>query len=116
MSTHDDDTLANQIKKQLDDGLSALDQETMRRLKAARYQALEHYPTSWFRREFPAVGAALASLLIAVIVVTRWPDTPLDMDMASIQSSDIEMLTTLEIEELEDLDFYVWLEEHDGAV
>lgn len=116
MKTSNSNLLAGQIKEQLDGGLSALDDDAKRKLKAARYEALEHASSPWTRLGLPALGTALASVLLVVIVIAQWPDTDITVDMAALQSGDIEMLSTLELEEIEELDFYLWLEEQNGAV
>ena len=61
-------------------------------------------------REMPKVKAKKP-----IIILTNEMQLGSDFDTAGFPVEDIEMLSTMEIDELESMDFYYWLETMDGA-
>ena len=114
MSRESDDELLARVREQLDQSVASLDGETRSRLTAARHRAIEGN-RSGYRRWLQAGGFALASLLlIALTVPLILPsEGPLEIPVALFESSqDLELVSTVEdLELLEELDFYYWLEE-----
>jgi len=103
------DPFADKAKGLFDASVEGLDAATLSRLNQGRQRALaelEHGRSTgqWLR--WAPVTAAAAVALIAVMVVNR----PVP-DETPITATDFEMLIEYEeLELLEDLEFYAWLE------
>jgi len=101
MNQDKETALVGNIRQQLERHADALDEITLARLAAARKTALaqpERSPGRWV----PLAGlAAAAAVLLALLLVqqVRSPDAGWEVLMAQ---DDIELI--------EDLDFYAWLE------
>ena len=112
----DDRALEESTKLLFDESVSSLDPQTRSKLTQARYRALEELegsaPAGWRPRWIPA-GVLAAGVLVVVML---WqgqpavsPDTPA-FDVAAL--SDLEIiLGDGDLELLQELEFYAWLDE-----
>ncbi len=103
-----DQELATRAKQTFDDSVDGLDAATLSRLNRSRQAALAELeaPNRAWLRWMPATGLA-AAVLMAVVMMSG----PAETDVISAPSSDFEILLSEEnIEMLEDLEFYSWLE------
>ena len=104
MTEQDEKAFVGQIKQQLDQHADSLDELTSARLKAARLRALEAAPRAkklWV----PAFGTATAAaVMLAVLLWQNPPDMPGTFEELDIIASgeDLELI--------EELDFYDWLD------
>ena len=98
-----------------DESVAALDGETRSRLTQARYRALEEFEKprqpAWVRSLMPA-GAVAA---VAALTVMLWqspvaPVAETDFNVAAVTDLEI-LLGEEELEMIEELEFYAWLEE-----
>ena len=108
--------LEERTKLLFDESVSSLDPQTRSKLTQARYRALEELegsaPAGWRPRWIPA-GVLAAGVLVVVML---WqgqpavsPDTPA-FDVAAL--SDLEIiLGDGDLELLQELEFYAWLDE-----
>lgn len=114
MNEHElDRQTRDRVRRLLDDSLADFDAATLSRLNQARQKALAALPKPrrwrWWQ---PALGLALASALMVMLLpqrmieptVTPASDTLSELDMALLDDGD-------ELELLEDLEFYAWLEQ-----
>jgi len=111
-----DRALEERTKLLFDESVSSLDPQTRSKLTQARYRALEELegsaPAGWRPRWIPACVLAAGVL----VVVMLWqgqpavsPDTPA-FDVAAL--SDLEIiLGDGDLELLQELEFYAWLDE-----
>lgn len=112
MSTEDDElhVWAREALEQAsdqDDGL------TSARLRAARLRALEHArrPRTWQSGWAPA-AAATAAVVIALTYSVQHPDPPAVDPDAEV----VELLADVpDLELVEELEFYRWLDSHEHA-
>jgi ferric-dicitrate binding protein FerR (iron transport regulator) len=109
MTGSEDNQLAERIRQQLDQQADALDELTVARLRAARMRALEkaRHPR---RRWLPVLGSAVAAALVLAMLVWHQPvELPGTLDDLDIVASgdDLDMI--------EDLEFYDWLDETQTA-
>lgn len=105
MSIDREEAFTEKVKQELDRHADAVDELTAARLQAIRKTAL----TSAARPGFnwlPATGmAAAAAVLVAVLVLNLVPGDFSDLP------GDTELLSQMEdLELLEELEFYAWLE------
>ncbi len=99
------------IREELDANLEALDPAIARRLQQARREALDAVKPAHHPFWQPAIGFAVAALLVLAVVI--WPgmrqDTP-----PSVALTDFELIAADDSLQLfEELDFYEWLAESD---
>lgn len=97
-------------KRLFDESVDSLDAATLSRLNQGRHAALEQLhsgrSTAAWGRWVPLTGVAAAALI--TVIVVRGPET-VDLPTASV--TDFEILLEGEnLEMLEDLEFYSWLE------
>ncbi len=93
----------------LDERLEELDEETLARLHAARRSALDALDTR--RHGWMTVGGWAAAAASLLLVVSLW-DGGERMPESPDVFEDLELLSTKEdMEFIEDLDFYLWLED-----
>lgn len=115
MTDRGDETLLRRIQHELEHSVQSLDDATRSRLAAARHRALDAVPAPGRSPWLPAGGLALASLLAIAVIVGRLqpagPDAELLAELLE-DGPDLELVGAIEdLELLEDLDFYYWLEE-----
>lgn len=102
------------VRTQLDDDARDLDAATASKLNRARQHALDQgLVRRWSGYRFPAyaVAASIAAVLaVSVLVGVPEPTEPISVAAAS-SADDLELLAgTEELEMIEDLEFYAWLE------
>ena len=106
---NDDRSFTSKVRQVLDTGTEELDTDISRRLRLARYQALESYEEkhSYWK---PAGGFALATMLLAAIGVWQFGGTDRGNGMAQTVE-DLELIASSDSLQLyEDLEFYQWLD------
>ncbi|HFQ91858.1 MAG TPA: DUF3619 family protein [Chromatiales bacterium] len=93
----------------LDERLEALDGETAARLRAARRRALGELAPR--RRAWMAAGGLAAATASLLLVVMLWSGGERPVGSPDI-FEDLELLSSTEdMEFIEDLDFYLWLDD-----
>lgn len=116
MNLHDD-KLIKEINSALNESTNTVDRETRYKLATARQKALspESRRTNWL----PLTGVAFASI-VALSVITfnglQWQNSPIEALPSAmlVTSEDIEMMSVIpDPELLEELEFYLWLEQRD---
>jgi hypothetical protein len=103
-----DEALAQAAKKAFDQSVDGLDAATLSRLNRGRQAALAELksPGRQWLRWMPATGVAAAVVL--VMMTFRGPG---EIDVINAPATDFELLLSEEnIEMLEDLEFYSWLD------
>ena len=106
MSSDNDKEFVARVRQQLDRHAEQLDEATTNRLRAARRRALEPSPRGTFRW-LPVTGvAAAAAALLAVLV---WQQRA--GDLRSVQEYWDILARGEELELIEKLEFYHWLEQ-----
>ncbi len=118
MSFEMDQAEQARIKALLDDSLQDFDAATLSRLNQARQRALqlsERRRRSTWRR--PALGLALASAMLLLLVPARTPPPPVEGGLPetslspSLSPLEIALLSDAEdLDLVENLEFYAWLE------
>jgi hypothetical protein len=109
------DPMVDKAKALFDDSVDGLDAATLSRLNQGRHRALAELERKGsvhrWSRWAPATGIA-ATVLLAVMVM-RGPEG-VDAFDGSVTASDFEMLLEEDnLDMLEELDFYLWLEASD---
>jgi anti-sigma-K factor RskA len=110
----DDERWLKQVREHLDSEARDLDATTASRLNRARQRALDAQPAASQRWRWPAVGlATAAALMLAVVIQSRNAEAPLPAPVASTQAvDDLDLLAgTEDLEMIENLEFYAWLEQ-----
>jgi len=116
MSSSDSQThrdLEKRAKSVFDESVANLDAETCSKLAQARTRALEHgrRPLQWWPTRGLVPGAVAAAAALAAWMLWQGPATAPDgLELAALQDLEI-LLSDEELEMLEDLDFYTWLDE-----
>ena len=103
MTERDDKLFVEQIRQQLDSSTDQLDELSVARLRAARIRALETTPRN--NRSWLALATATAAVAVLAILLWQGPSgLPGPVDELDIIASgeDLELI--------EDLDFYDWLD------
>jgi hypothetical protein len=109
-----DSEIAARASENLDRRASSLDDDTVRKLRDARFRAAESFrERGWLWRAFHSVTAAgVATAAIAAITVSFWFTSP-RFNADSGQPDDIEIITAQETLDIyEDLEFFRWLADH----
>jgi len=112
-----EEELARQAKALFDESVDRLDAATLSRLNQGRHEALAELertkPVGQWARWMPATGVAAA----AVVAVVMWQGTPTEGPLPAPDSAtDFEILLSEDnLEMLEDLEFYSWIEPADLA-
>ena len=113
VSDQDETTaFAARAKAVFDASVAGLDGRTRSRLTQARHAAVEALArprAAWRSRWLPAAGLAAAALAAVVVMLDVQPGNNEPQFAAVVE--DMELLTGAEdIELLEDMEFYAWLE------
>jgi hypothetical protein len=110
MNRDSENVFLERVKQQLDQHAEALDEVTAARLKSARTRALDAGSRSrmgWL----PMTGLATAAAALLAVVI--WNQLPGD---DSVMPGEWDMLATSEeLELIDELDFYAWLEETEAS-
>jgi anti-sigma-K factor RskA len=102
------DPLIQKIKQTLDQ--QALDADTTRQLAQARDKALQQSPAFW-RVSYAVPAMVIASLMAIVVMINQQlPDQPPSFAADSIETFEI-LSSRDDLEMIENLEFYVWLDE-----
>jgi len=118
MQNKQQDELAHNIRRQLDDAVVGMDGATQSKLRQARAQAMEKalassrpFYRSIYRRQWLPAGVALTSVLaLVVLLVPLQPERPDSGQAELLVAEDLEILSQPEELELyEDLEFYRWM-------
>ncbi len=120
-----DEPSLQQVREALEEDLSSIDQNTERKLQAARYAALERYDrgkpleTLAFP-QFLIPGFVFASSLCVVIGI--WLVQPIgqigtqiDEDHVMLEGISAREISVNDMEIVEDLEFYEWLDSNGYA-
>ena len=103
-----------EVRKTLDLTTEALDQETLRRLRAARFEALELAGAgrvSWFGLHRWLTAGGLTTVTVLALGISLWIVAPRQNLLPVRQPDEVEILTSQDQLDLyKDLEFYRWLE------
>ena len=107
-----------EVRKTLDRSTESLDQDTVRRLRQARFEALERPGTgrsSWFGLHRWITAGGLATVTVLALGVSLWVVNPREK-LPARHVDEVEMLTAQEHLDLyQDLEFYRWLADSSGT-
>lgn len=111
--------IEERVRLALDEGVDAYDAALLSRLNRARQRALDEGLDRPARRQpAPWLGwTAAASMALAVVMLAPWkggegPASLLPADAAAGTAEDFDFLMAAEeIEVIEDLEFYAWLQQ-----
>jgi hypothetical protein len=102
-----------EVRKTLDRSTESLDQETLRRLRSARFEALEGVGAgrlSWFRLHRWITAGGLTTITVLALGISLRLGSPVQNPPLR-QPGDLEILTSQDQLDLyKDLDFYRWLD------
>ena len=104
----------NQVRAALDDSAARLDAATVSRLNRARQRALDQGLARRTRWVWPTLAlATAASLTLALGLLLHTPEVAAPLPpTAATESLDFELLAGSEdLELIENLEFYAWLEQ-----
>ena len=106
---HTDQRFLDRSRQALDRSLEDMDAATLSRLNRIRHAALAETKAPGWHWWVPASGLATAcAVLVAVNLSLREPSTPTQVESPL---GDLELLASNEnLEMLEELEFYAWLE------
>ena len=112
-----DERLADTAKQLFDESVESLDAATLSRLNKGRHEALAELSHAKSARQWlrwmPATGVAAAALV--TVMLMRGPSS-VDLPPAPVTVSDFEILMEDEnLEMLEDLEFYSWIDSSEFA-
>ena len=109
MSHDDDKRFVETVKRQLDQHADQVDELTLARLKAIRRTALDQTPHPGFNWLPVGVWGTAAAAVLALVIWHRVPEAP------DFSPGDLELLAQVEdLELIEELEFYAWLEESES--
>ena len=104
-----EEELKNRAREKFENSVDAIDGETASRITQTRNKALAHQSKkSWFNKFTLYPATVMASITLAVMLFLNQSDIetePAAMDIDLISSSE-------ELEMIEELDFYVWLDDY----
>ena len=110
--------LQDKLRAALDERAQGLDGATLSRLRQARARALEQPAAPWWQLSTPqwlgAAGSMAAVALVAVLVGRTplpEPAAPLEVPLNHLEIATLEE----ELELIEDIDFYQWLDSQELA-
>lgn len=108
-----DDSWMSQVREHLDDGVRRLDGHTASRLNRLRQAALDQALGNrgwrqWLRPIYAL--ASCAAVALALSLMWRMPEAPMAASVPA--TDDFELLAGAEdLEMIENLEFYAWLEQ-----
>lgn len=110
-----DEKFAGLIKNELDNA-SEMNADITRRLRLQRQAALDKLESKpahdWFKSwRMPLATAAV--LLVGLLVVLPQEQREV-LEIATLPAEDLEIISTMDFEELDNLDFYHWLDMQEG--
>ena len=101
-------------KALFDDSVARTDAATQSRLNQARQRAMAELDTGrhWSGSWLPAGVAAAAAVVLVAVMLGRTPDVGSELEATVTTDTDLQMLlTTDDLELIEELEFYAWLDE-----
>ena len=101
-------------KALFDDSVARTDAATQSRLNRARQRAMAELDTGrhWSGAWLPAGVAAAAAVVLVTVMLGRTPDVGSELEATVTTDTDLQMLlTTDDLELIEELEFYAWLDE-----
>ncbi len=105
-------------RNELDSAAENLDEETVRRLRGARFTALaeaERRGIGWLRIPRWMTAGGLATVAVVGVAVSIWLGEPRHT-LPARQAEDVEILTASEhLDMYKDLEFYRWLADADNG-
>jgi hypothetical protein len=105
-----DERFLDEVRHTLEASVAQLDEDTRRRLAAARRAALDERPEEPWNWHALVSAAALASVVVGLIVVLLPQEPSLTPAM-----EDLEILSSTEdLDFYDELDFYSWLAESEA--
>jgi hypothetical protein len=118
---NDDKSFTQNIQNALDNGIEELDADVSRRLRLARYQALEAYQEKHNYWK-PASGFALATMLLVAIGVWQFGGNQRSIEQFNERDTviaqsieDLELIASSDsMQFYQDLEFYQWLDVVEG--
>ena len=108
-----DRQLAGRLGRQLRNSEADLDELTVARLQAARRRALEHAGERRWPRYLGWGAGGVATAAMVVLTVMLW--THGGKPAPAMFGDDWDMLADVELQLIEDLEFYDWLPEEETA-
>ena len=118
MNTNTDHTERSAVERKtkalFDDSVAHTDAATQSRLNRARQRAMAELNTGrrWSGTWLPAGAAAALAVAVVTIMLGRMPDGGSDLESTVATDTDLQMLlTTDDLELIEELEFYAWLDE-----
>lgn len=103
------------VRRQLDEDAGHIDAATLSRLNRARQQALDaglRAPRAGWRQWSLGLATVAAAALLALTPMLRVPQAPLPAPAIDSGADDLELLAAGEdLELIENLEFYAWLEQ-----
>jgi hypothetical protein len=126
MTDNVENDIGQRVEKALTEDLSAIDKNTTSKLRAARYQALENYERDRQRRYFFGSPTRVSGLILACsffVVVGVWvaqlPPTQVDEHthdgQAVLYQIETQRISSSELELVEELEFYEWIDSNGYA-
>jgi len=110
-----DSEFEERAKQLFDESVDRLDARTRSKLTQARYRALEQLTApagSVWRRPWAPAGAAAAALTVLLVLWLDAPERTVNGTFDMAATSDLELLLAEEeLEMIQELEFYAWLEE-----
>jgi hypothetical protein len=110
--------IEDRVRRALDDEVARYDAALLSRLKRARQQVLDEGLSSRRRAAHsPGLGWAAAACLLLAVVFAPWPPesgpAPVPaMDTAATAGNDLDLLLAADdMDVIEDLEFYAWLQQ-----
>ena len=113
MAKYNENELSENISRELDDSLDALDANTLSRIRQVRAQAVDRAKTSrtnWSINKSGVYFGGMATACVMVLAVVLLINSPTSMQAVPVD--DIELISSSDnLDLFEDLEFYEWLEE-----
>jgi len=109
--------LLGAVREQLDQQIQNLDEQTLSQLRTARRAAIEATHHSRLRQAGPWLGVALATGLIAMLVIPVWQsghEPGFDLIQQELSPDDMDLVSRLEDYE-QDYEFYYWIDDEADA-
>ncbi len=113
MAKYNENELSENISRELDDSLDALDANTLSKIRQVRARAVDKAKTSrtnWSINQPGLLFGGLATVCVMVLAVVLLINAPTSIQVVPVD--DIELISSSDnLELFEDLEFYEWLEE-----
>ena len=110
MSIDNEDELNTNIKQRLDKSVEEIDANTLSSIRQIRAKAMEKTENRKYPKQNSMLigGLATACVFVLAVILLLNPETPVQQ----IPVDELEMISSIDnLELIEDLEFYEWLEE-----